>query len=89
MKPPPLAADGSACYPFSVRKYRFTALVERDEDGLYVGIVPDLKGCHTQARTLAELEKRLKEAVKLCLEIEKRPFKQNAFIGVHQIEVAA
>ena len=58
-----------------MRKYRFTALVERDEDGLYVGIVPDLKGCHTQARTLAELEKRLKEAVKLCLEIEKRPFK--------------
>lgn len=89
MRPFPLAPAGSACYPIAVRKYRFTAVVERDEDGLYVGIVPDLKGCHTQARTLAELEKRLKEAVKLCLEVEKRPVKQNAFIGVHQIEVAA
>jgi len=89
MRPSPLAHDGSACYPIAVRKYRFTAMIERDEDGLYVGTVPDLKGCHTQARSLAELEKRLKEAVKLCLEVEKRPVKQNAFIGVHQIEVAA
>lgn len=71
----PACARRLRLYPIAVRKYRFTAVVERDEDGLYVGIVPDLKGCHTQARTLAELE--------------KRPVKQNAFIGVHQIEVAA
>ena len=89
MRPLPLAGAAPACYPIAVRKYRFAAMIERDEDGLYVGIVPDLKGCHTQARTLAELEKRLKEAVKLCLEVEKRPLKRNTFIGVHQIEVAA
>ena len=72
-----------------MRKYSFPAVVERDEDGLYIGAVPALKGCHTQARSLAELDKRLQEAVKLCFEAGERPLKQNDFIGVHQIEVGA
>ncbi|MBI2890739.1 MAG: type II toxin-antitoxin system HicB family antitoxin [Nitrospirae bacterium] len=72
-----------------MKTYRFPVIVERDEDGWYVGIVPDLKGCHTQARTLSGLEKRLREAIRLCLEIEKRPVQQNTFVGVHQIELTA
>lgn len=72
-----------------MKKYKFPVVIEQDEDGWYVGIVPDLKGCHTQARTLNELEKRLKEAIKLCLDVQKKPFTQNAFVGVHQVEVAA
>ena len=72
-----------------LRSYSFTALVERDEDGYYVGTVPDLKGCHTQARTLGELEKRLKEVVALCLEVQKEGVQQNKFIGVHQVELTA
>ena len=71
-----------------MRKYRFPVVIEQDEDGWYVGIVPELKGCHTQARTLSELEKRLKEAVKLCLSVEKGRVRQNKFVGVHQLEVA-
>jgi predicted RNase H-like HicB family nuclease len=72
-----------------MRKYRFQAIVERDEDGLFVGKVPVLKGCLTQARTLAELDKRLKEAARLCLEAGQRPLKQNGFVGIHQIEISA
>jgi predicted RNase H-like HicB family nuclease len=72
-----------------MKKYSFPVIIERDEDGLYVGIVPDLKGCHTQAKTLNELEKRLKEAIRLCLDTEEGRMTQNAFIGVHQVEVAA
>jgi predicted RNase H-like HicB family nuclease len=64
-----------------MRKYSFPVVVERDEDGLYIGTVPALKGCHTQARSLAELDERLKEAVKLCLEVGERPPKQNDFIA--------
>ena len=48
--------------------YRFPVLIEQDEDGLYVGLVPDLKGCHSQAATIAELEIRIKEAIAVCLE---------------------
>lgn len=71
-----------------MKTYHFPVLIEQDEDGLYVGIVPDLKGCHTQARSLTELEKRLKEAIKLCLASEKSRLVQNRFVGVHQLQVA-
>ena len=71
-----------------MKNYFFPAVIEQDEDGWFVGIVPDLKGCHTQARTLSELEKRLQEAVKLCVSIEKGRIAQNRFVGVHQLQIA-
>lgn len=86
---PRLAAGGNACYPIGVRRYRLSVLVERDEDGLLVGTIPALKGCRTQGRTLAELEERLAEAAKVCLEAGERPPKSNRFVGAHQIEVRA
>jgi predicted RNase H-like HicB family nuclease len=48
----------------------FTIVIEQDEDGIYVASVPELKGCHTQAKTLDELRERIKEAIKLYLEVE-------------------
>jgi len=72
-----------------MKKYTFPVVVEKDEDGWYIGIVPDLKGCHTQAKTLNALETRLQEAIKLCLEVERGKVTQNAFIGVHQVDVVA
>ena len=47
---------------------KFTVVIERDEDGYYVGTVPSLHACHTQAKTLDTLMKRMREAVELCLE---------------------
>ncbi len=52
-------------------KKMFTTVVERDEDGYYVGSVVELPGCHTQAKSLDELTKRIKEAIELYLESEK------------------
>jgi predicted RNase H-like HicB family nuclease len=46
----------------------FTAVVELDEDGYYVGSVPELPGCHTQARSLETLMERIREAIELYLE---------------------
>lgn len=48
----------------------FSVVVERDEEGNYVGSVPALPGCHTQARSLDKLMERIKEAIELCLEVE-------------------
>ena len=49
----------------------FTVIIERDEEYFFVGTVPSLKGCHTQARFLDELIERMKEAIQLCLEVEE------------------
>jgi predicted RNase H-like HicB family nuclease len=46
---------------------KFAVVVERDEDGYYVASVPELPGCHTQARTLDELTGRVKEAIEAYL----------------------
>lgn len=46
----------------------FNVIIEEDEDGVLVASVPELRGCHTQARTLDELMVRIREAVELCLE---------------------
>jgi predicted RNase H-like HicB family nuclease len=49
---------------------KFAVVVEKDEDGYYVASVPELPGCHTQAKTLDELTKRVKEAIEAYLEAE-------------------
>jgi predicted RNase H-like HicB family nuclease len=47
----------------------FHIIMERDSEGYYVGSVPALPGCHTQARSLDELSERIKEAIALYLEV--------------------
>ena len=47
---------------------KFDVVIRKDEDGYYVATVPELPGCHTQARSLEELELRIEEAVALCLD---------------------
>lgn len=47
----------------------FTAIIEQDEDGIYVGRVPELRGCVTQGDSLDELLVNLKDAIHLYLEV--------------------
>lgn len=46
----------------------FSVIIERDSEGYYLGGVPELRGCHTQAKSLDTLMKRIREAVGVCLE---------------------
>jgi len=65
----------------------FHVVVEKDADGWYVASVPALRGCHTQAKSLDVLMKRIREAIELCLEVEKPT--TNQFIGVQRVTVSA
>jgi predicted RNase H-like HicB family nuclease len=64
----------------------FNVVIEQDADGYFVASVPALRGCHTQAKSLDVLMKRVKEAIALCLEIEDAPV-CNQFIGVQRVAV--
>lgn len=66
----------------------FHVIIKQGEDGVYVGKVPELKGCLTQGDTLDELIKNIKEAIELCLEVEsKTDQEEGKFIGVQEVEV--
>lgn len=63
----------------------FNVVIEKDEDGFFVASVPALRGCHTQAKSLDTLIKRIREAIELCLEVEDPVL--NEFVGVQRIAV--
>jgi len=65
----------------------FNVIIERDEEGYYVASVPELHGCHTQAKSLDILIKRVKEAIALCLEVEDQGSVPLEFVGVQRILV--
>jgi predicted RNase H-like HicB family nuclease len=64
----------------------FSVVIEKDEDGYFVASVPTLKGCHTQAKSLDMLMKRVKEAIELCLEVEDPVITE--FIGVQRVAIS-
>ena len=66
-------------------KRQFNVIVERDSEGYYVGTVPELRGCHTQAKSLDELMERIQEAILLCLEGEGDDREPNEFVGLQRV----
>ena len=68
-------------------KKEFNVVIERDAKGYFVASVPELRGCHTQAKSLDTLMKRIREAIELCLEVEGVEVKSSEFLGVQRITV--
>lgn len=51
--------------------YKFTIVIERDEDGLYIASVPLLQGCYTQGDSYKEALENIKDAIKLHIEARR------------------
>ncbi len=76
---------------------QFKVIIEQDEDGYFVASVPALPGCYTQAKTLIELKKRIREAILLCLDVANKDSEyrrrlkdlayEPSFIGFEMIKV--
>jgi predicted RNase H-like HicB family nuclease len=68
-------------------KREFNVIIEKDSAGYYVATVPALRGCHTQAKSLDTLMKRVREAIELCLEVEDDAESSPDFVGVQRVSV--
>lgn len=74
-----------------MKQHYYQVVITQDEDGMYLAEVPNLHGCHSQAKDLATLYKRIEEAIELCLEVRKKKkewFGKMMFIGVQQVPVS-
>ena len=68
-----------------MEKKTFVVLIEKDENGTFIGEVPDLKGCYTQGDSVEEVMKNIKEVIEMCL--EEQNITPNEFVGIRKIEV--
>ncbi len=69
--------------------HQFDVIVEKDSAGYFGVSAPALPGCHTQAKLLNTLMERIREAIKLCLEVRVGTIEPLDFVGVQRISVAA
>jgi predicted RNase H-like HicB family nuclease len=50
---------------------RFTAIIEKSEDGWFVGQIEELPAALSQGKTIDELKENLIEAIRLLMETNK------------------
>ncbi|MFI3197492.1 MAG: type II toxin-antitoxin system HicB family antitoxin [Methylococcaceae bacterium] len=61
---------------------QFDVVIEKDSEGYFVASVPVLRGCHTQAKSLDVLMERIREAIELCLEVQKDESPEHLILSV-------
>ncbi len=67
--------------------HEFYVVIERDEDGRYIGEVQQLRGCYSQGDTLDELMENMREVIELCLEDQPEDAFLSEFVGVQKVLV--
>ena len=68
------------------KRSEFYVVIERDEDGFYVGEVPQLRACYSQGRTIDELLTNVRDVIALCI-AEEPEYTPTEFIGVQRVMV--
>jgi predicted RNase H-like HicB family nuclease len=51
-----------------IKHKEFYVLIEKDEDGYYIGEVPQFKVCYSPGETIYELMENMKEVIEMCIE---------------------
>ncbi len=69
-----------------MKRKEFYVVIERDEDGIYIGEVPQLKACYSQGETIDELMRNIREVIDMCLE-ELEEETTTEFVGVQRVVV--
>ena len=65
----------------------YTAVIEKCPDtGLYIGYIPGFSGAHSQGETLDELNRNLREVIKMLIE-DGLPSLESEFVGTQMVTV--
>lgn len=68
---------------------QFTVYIEQDEDGMFVGYIPTIPGCHADGETQDEMLKNLSEVLKLCLRnIDTSFIPRTHFVGIQNLDAS-
>ncbi|MGV8016748.1 MAG: type II toxin-antitoxin system HicB family antitoxin [Ignavibacteria bacterium] len=66
-------------------KREYNIIIEKDSEGYFIGSVPELKGCHSQAKSIDELMKRMEEVIELCEGVQGKSQKKTSFVGIQKM----
>lgn len=69
-------------------KKTYDVVIELDSAGYYVASVPAIPGCHTQAKSLDTLLKRVSEAIELCQEEHVSEEGKTEFVGIQRLAIS-
>ena len=67
--------------------HNFLVLIEQGSDGWFVAKVPEIQGCATQGKTVAQAMERVKEAIQCCVEADDLKGSKTRFVGLQNVEV--
>ena len=71
-------------------RFRFSVVIEKDEDGYYA-FVPELDGCYSQGSTYEEVYERIQDVIRLCVEDRiacGQPVNQGGQVSLTVVELA-
>ena len=72
--------------PVEGKDREFFVVVEKDEDGFFVGEVTQIHACFSQGGTLEELMQNMREVICLCLDDEDCDMNSlPEFVGVQRL----
>lgn len=69
-----------------MKNREFYVLIEKDEDGSFIGTVSGLKGAYSYGRNFEELMLNMREVIELCLQ-DNNGADEVEFVGIQKIEV--
>lgn len=65
-----------------------TVYIEQDEDGMFIGSIPSMQGCHAEGKTQEKMLRNLREVLKLCLRnVNVKEVAKTKFVGIQNLEV--
>lgn len=71
-----------------MKKSPFTAYIEQDEDGMFIGSIPTVPSCYAEGKTQKEMLNNLQQVLKLCLRnVNIKEIEKSKFIGIQNLEI--